>query len=56
MFGMLLFLLLTRGCRLFPTAIGIALLGSFGVALAFTNFLGVFLPAAPGGMLRFIGL
>jgi putative tricarboxylic transport membrane protein len=56
MFGVLVCLLLVRGCRLFPTAIGIALLGSFGVALAFTKWLGVFLPPAPGGIFRFMGL
>lgn len=56
MFGMLLALLLMRGCRLVPTALGVALCGSFGVGFAFTRWLGVYVPPAPGGLFRFLGL
>ena len=49
MLGVLLALLLVHGCRLFPTAILVALAGSFGVGLAFTHFLGVYLPPAHAG-------
>jgi putative tricarboxylic transport membrane protein len=56
MFAMLLGLLVIRGCRLVPTALAVAFAGSFGVGFAFTRWLGVFVPPAPGGLLRFMGL
>jgi putative tricarboxylic transport membrane protein len=56
MFGVLFVLLVVNGCRAFPTAFAVALGGSFGVGFVFQKWLGVYLPAAPGGLLRFIGL
>jgi putative tricarboxylic transport membrane protein len=55
-FALLLALLLARGCRLLPTALGVALAGSLGVGYAFTRWLGVFLPPAPFGLLAPLGL
>lgn len=56
MFGVLLALLLAHGCRLFPTALLVAFVGSLGVGYAFNRWLGVFLPPAPFGLLASIGL
>jgi putative tricarboxylic transport membrane protein len=55
-FAVLLALLLARGCRPVPTALGVALAGSLGVGYAFTRWLGVFLPPAPFGLLAPLGL
>lgn len=55
-FAVLLFLLLTHGCRLFPTALAVALTASLGVGYAFNRWLGVFMPPAPFGLLAPIGL
>ena len=56
MFLVLTVLLLVRGCRLFPTTLLVALGGSFGVGFAFTRWLEVYVPPAPFGLLRFLGL
>ena len=56
MFGVLLGLLLVHGCRLLPTALAVALAGSLGIGYAFNQWLGVFLPPAPFGLLAGIGL
>jgi putative tricarboxylic transport membrane protein len=56
MAAVLLALLLAFGCRLFPTALLVALGGSFGIGFAFTRWLGVHLPPAPSGLFRAIGL
>jgi putative tricarboxylic transport membrane protein len=55
-FVMLLMLLTTFRTRLFPTALLVALAGSFGVGYVFQTWLGVVLPRAPGGVLYFIGM
>lgn len=56
MFGVLLALLYVHGCRMLPTGLVVALTGSLGVGFAFSRWLGVFLPPAPGAVLQFIGL
>jgi len=56
MFVVQLALLATYGCRLFLTGLAVALFGSLGVGYAFTQWLGVYLPPAPAGLLRGIGL
>jgi putative tricarboxylic transport membrane protein len=56
MFGVLLLLLTVHGCRLLPTGLIVALVGSLGIGYAFTNWLGVYLPPAPGAILQFIRL
>jgi putative tricarboxylic transport membrane protein len=56
MFLVLLALLSVRGCRMLPTGLAVAVGGSFGVGYAFSQWLGVYLPPAPGHILQFIGL
>jgi hypothetical protein len=56
MFGVQLLLLTAYGCRLLPTGLLVALVGSLGIGFAFTNWLGVYLPPAPGAILQFIRL
>jgi putative tricarboxylic transport membrane protein len=56
MFVVLIVLMLVNRVRLFPTALLVALGGSLGVAYAFVQWLGVFLPATPFGLLSAIGL
>ncbi|QJP17268.1 tripartite tricarboxylate transporter TctB family protein [Starkeya sp. ORNL1] len=56
MFLVLLVLMLVNRVRLFPTALVVALVGSVGVGYAFVQWLGVFLPATPFGLLSAIGL
>jgi hypothetical protein len=54
---MVLFALLyVHGCRMMPTGLLVALIGSVGVGFAFRHWLGVYLPPAPGGLLHMIGL
>jgi hypothetical protein len=55
-FGVLLFLLRAHGCRLVPTGLAVAIAGSLGLGYAFNQWLGVFLPPAPFGLLAPIGL
>lgn len=52
MFVVLLVLLLHNRCRLVPTALAVAAVGSFGVGYVFVRWLGVTLPAAPYGLLQ----
>lgn len=55
-FVLLLALLVTYRAHFFPTALLVALGGSFGVAYVFQTWLGVVLPRTPGGFLQFIGM
>jgi putative tricarboxylic transport membrane protein len=55
MFVVLLVLLLINRVAI-PVALAVALGGSLGVGYAFSNWLHVYLPAAPGGALSAIGL
>lgn len=55
-FVLLFVLLVTYRARLFPTALLVALGGSFGVTYVFQNWLGVVLPRAPNDLLLFIGM
>jgi hypothetical protein len=56
MFAVLMLLLVSYGCRILPTALLVAIGGSLGVGFAFSRWLGVYLPPAPGGLLQFLGL
>ncbi|HEX7124966.1 MAG TPA: tripartite tricarboxylate transporter TctB family protein [Thermodesulfobacteriota bacterium] len=56
MFVVLLVLLRSNGCRLFPTATVIALAATLVVGYSFTHWLNVYLPPVPFGLLGAVGL
>ena len=56
MFVVLVVLLRSHGCRLFPTAVVIALSATLVVGYTFTHWLDVYLPPVPLGLLSAVGL